>query len=63
MNEHIENLSQVVDYLDKINEYMQCYGIDSREYNIAREKLEEAVFWLTYGMEEENGKEIFTSNS
>lgn len=55
MNEHIENLSQVVDYLDKINEYMQCYGIDSREYNIARQKLEEAIFWLTYGMEEENG--------
>ena len=54
MNEHIENISQVVDYLDKINEYMQCYGMDNREYNIARQKLEEAIFWLTYGMEEEN---------
>lgn len=54
MIEHIENISQVVDYLDKINEYTQCYGIDNREYNIARQKLEEAVFWLTYGMEEEN---------
>ncbi len=54
MIEHIENISQVVDYLDKINEYMQCLGLDNREYNIARQKLEEAVFWLTYGGEEDD---------
>ena len=54
MNEHIEYLSQVIDYLDKINEYLQCCEINTREYNIARIKLEEAVFWLTYGIEEDN---------
>lgn len=48
----MEELSMIVDYLDKSIRLMDLYGLDSREQNIARQKLEEAVFWLTYGMEE-----------
>ena len=54
MNENLmEELSMVVDYLDKSIRLMDLYGLNTREQDIARQKLEEAVFWLTYGMEEE----------
>ena len=54
MNQELmEELSMIVDYLDKSIRLMDLYGLDSREQNIARQKLEEAVFWLTYGMEEQ----------
>lgn len=53
MNQELmEELSMIVDYLDKFIRLMDLYGLDSREQSIARQKLEEAVFWLTYGMEE-----------
>lgn len=53
MNQELmEELSMIVDYLDKSIRLMDLYGLDSREQNIARQKLEEAVFWLTYGIEE-----------
>ena len=53
MNQELmEELSMIVDYLDKSIRLMDLYGLDSREQKIARQKLEEAVFWLTYGMEE-----------
>lgn len=53
MNQELmEELSMIVDYLDKSIRLIDLYGLDSREQNIARQKLEEAVFWLTYGMEE-----------
>ena len=48
----MEELSMIVDYLDKTIRLMDLYELDSREQNIARQKIEEAVFWLTYGMEE-----------
>ena len=51
-NEIIEELSSVVDYLDKAIQLIDMYGVSSREQDIAKQKLEEAVFWLTYGMEE-----------
>ena len=53
MNQELmEELSMIVDYLDKSIRLMDLYGLDSREQNIAKQKIEEAVFWLTYGMEE-----------
>ena len=53
MNQELmEELSMIIDYLDKSIRLIDLYGLDSREQNIARQKLEEAVFWLTYGMEE-----------
>ena len=52
--EMIEELSMIVDYLDKTIKLIDLYGLNSREQNIAKQKIEEAVFWLTYGMEEEN---------
>ena len=52
MNQELmEELSMIIDYLDKSILLMDLYGLDSREQNIARQKLEEAVFWLTYGIE------------
>lgn len=51
-NELMEELSTIVDYLDKAIRLMDYHNLDSREQEIAKQKLEEAVFWLTYGMEE-----------
>lgn len=51
-NDMTDELSSVVDYLDKSIRLMDLYGMKSREQEIAKQKLEEAVFWLTYGMEE-----------
>ena len=54
MNEDLtEELSMIIDYLDKSIHLMDLYGLKTREQNIARQKLEEAVFWLTYGIEED----------
>lgn len=52
-NEIIEYISQTVDNLDKIIQYLQEYQEKTREQDIAIQKLEEAVFWLTYGTNEE----------
>lgn len=46
-----EYISQTVDNLDKIIKYFMCQE-HTREQEIAVQKLEEAVFWLTYGMVE-----------
>lgn len=48
------DLSSIVDYLDRLIQMMQYLGERTREQDIAIQKLEEAVFWLTYGMEENN---------
>lgn len=54
MNQDLtEELSMIIDYLDKSIRLMDLYGLKTREQNIARQKLEEAVFWLTYGIEED----------
>jgi len=50
--EIIEYISQTVDYIDKIIQYLDTYENKTREQDIAMQKLEEAVFWLTYGIEE-----------
>ena len=50
-NEDITNdLSNLVDYLDKLVYLLKDKGFESREQDIAIQKLEEAVFWLTYGL-------------
>ena len=52
-NEDITNdLSNLVDYLDKLIYLLKDKGIETREQDIAIQKLEEAVFWLSYGVEE-----------
>ena len=54
MNKEIMNyISETVDNLDKIIQYLQSYQEKTREQDIAIQKLEEAVFWLTYGVEED----------
>jgi len=53
MNEEILNdLSKIIDYLDKLVYMLKEYDNKTREQDIAIEKLEEAIFWLTYGIEE-----------
>ena len=53
-NEEITNdLSGIIDYLDKLIYLLKDKGFESREQDIAIQKLEEAIFWLTYGIEEE----------
>jgi len=49
-------ISVMVDKLDKIIQYLQTYKEITREQDIARQKLEEAVFWLTYGIEEKENE-------
>lgn len=44
-------LSETVDNLDKIIQYLKLLGNKTRETDIAIQKLEETVFWLTYGTE------------
>ena len=54
MNEEItEKISQLVDYLDKLIQLLKCDNEITREQDIAIQKLEEAVFWLTYGVDDE----------
>lgn len=50
--EIINDISSMVDYLDKLICLLKKYDNYTREQDIAIQKLEEAVFWLTYGMEE-----------
>ena len=53
MNKEITGyISEVVDNIDKIIQYLQTFD-NTREQDIARQKLEEAVFWLTYGIDDE----------
>jgi len=52
MNDIYEYVSQMVDNLDKVIQLLSMYKDKTREQDIALQKLEEAVFWLTYGMEE-----------
>ena len=53
MNEDLtEDLSMIIDCLDKMIRLMDFCGLKTREQNIAIQKLEEAVFWLSYGIEE-----------
>lgn len=47
-----EYISQTVDNLDKIIQLLSMYKDKTREQDIAMQKLEEAVFWLAYGLEE-----------
>ena len=59
MNEEVINdISHIVDYLDKVV-YILKNDTDkpTREHEVAIQKLEEAVFWLTYGLED-NDNEI-----
>lgn len=48
-----EYISTMVDNLDKVIEYLKAYQEKTREQDIAIQKLEEAVFWLTYSLPEE----------
>lgn len=43
-------ISRAVDEIDKIIQYLEVYQENTRETEIAKQKLEEAVFWLTYGI-------------
>lgn len=47
----INNISNVIDYLDKLIYMLKEFKEETREQDIAIQKLEEAVFWLTYGVD------------
>ena len=49
-----ELLAKIIDDIDKIQIYLTAYEENTREVDIARQKLEEAVFWLTYREEEKS---------
>lgn len=51
-NEIINDISHIVDYLDKVVYILKNNTNEpTREQEIAIQKLEEAVFWLTYGVD------------
>lgn len=53
MNEEITgSIAELADYLDKIVQLLKLDKEITREQDIAIQKLEEAVFWLTYGIDE-----------
>ena len=49
-------ISQITEYISKFVDYINNFIEDSREKEFSIQKLEEAVFWLTY-LDEEN-KEV-----
>ena len=51
--EVIHDIASIVDYLDKLIDLLKKYDNNTREQDIAIQKLEEAVFWLTYGVDED----------
>ena len=52
-NEEITNdISSMIDYIDKLIIILKTNSEETREQDIAIQKLEEAVFWLTYGIGE-----------
>lgn len=52
MNKELtEYISNLVNTLDKVIQYLSLEKT-TREQEIAKQKLEEAVFWLTYGIDE-----------
>lgn len=52
--EVINDITHIVDYLDKVVYILKNDTNKlTREQDIAIQKLEEAVFWLTYGIEGE----------
>ena len=54
MNQEIINyIINMVDNLDLLIEHLKLLKDKTREQDIAIQKLEEAVFWLTYGIEDE----------
>ena len=42
----------IIDYLDKLIYMLKFNEENTREQDITIQKLEEAVFWLSYGIEE-----------
>jgi hypothetical protein len=48
----VSDLSSLIDYLDKLIYLIKDKGFETREQDIAIQKLEEAVFWLSYGLKE-----------
>lgn len=52
--EIINDISSIVDYLGKLIDLLKRYDNNTREQDVAIQKLEEAVFWLTYGIEGED---------
>lgn len=49
-NEIYNYLVETIDSLDKIVEYLTLWG-NTKEQDIATQKLKEAIFWLTYGID------------
>ena len=45
------NNEEIIDLLDKLITYLKA-NVPNREQDIAIQKLEESVFWLTYGTED-----------
>lgn len=46
-------LEQITDYISKFVDYINSFTVDCREKEFVIQKLEEAVFWLTYLNNEE----------
>lgn len=46
-------LEQITEYVSKFVDYINNFTPDCKEKNYAIQKLEEAVFWITYLNEEE----------
>lgn len=44
-------IATVVDNLDKIVYYLSIQEEKTREQDIAMQKLQEAIFWLTFGID------------
>ncbi len=50
-------IAETVDNLDKIVYYLSLHEEKTREQDIAIQKLQEAIFWLTFGTDNLEGIE------
>ena len=56
-NELTEYISSMVDNIDNLMKYLDEVE-NQRELDIAKQRLEEAVFWLTYWLDMQSEDEV-----
>jgi len=47
-----DTLKQIIEYLAQFSPYIEEFVVDCKEKEYAIQKINEAVFWLTYLIEE-----------
>ena len=49
----MSDIERIIDVLSTFADYLECFTAESKERDTAVIKIKEAVFWLTYLIDEE----------